>query len=199
MWGALVTKPHPADTSGVEGNVGRKISDLAAIVRTHERGLGIFAERCFRNRGLAVDREELRDVVSDAFLAAASRFHAQPDLHLRNPLAWFRKVLFFNVLRRTRELAGDLNGEDSIRELEGEDEVLEAVFGANPVPIEAEAAAAVREALAHLDHNEAKILEMTAEGFSSREIGMKLDLSDSNVRQIRSRAVAKLRRRLFRD
>lgn len=164
-----------------------RIRLLTDAVRKNDRSLAALARRVLTQRGVSASHEEVEDVLSDAYLRAATRLRNEPRLQVENYAAWFSRFVFFTCLRRARELSKlpvtiDLDG------MEMQDQMLDMV---------PELLLTMDKLLESLDPTDQKIVMRAAEGFTSKEIAGELggNLSEASVRQKKSRALRKLLRR----
>ena len=156
--------------------------------------------------GIPIPRDDHDDVTQDAYLRTLKMLD-----NLREPsVAAFRAALRTTVantcldwcrrdMTRDKGLAGSVD--DTWEGAEGEPVGrLDKPLADVAVELEArtaaalEAADALKRAFATLpDARMRAVIELTDEGYSSREIGERLDLSRDNVDQLRSRGYRKLR------
>jgi RNA polymerase sigma factor (sigma-70 family) len=174
------------------------LTALTRVVRDGERSFAAFAWRCLAIRGANPAMADVEDVLSDAYLTAATRLRSEPGLRIERLDAWFRKILFFKCLR-----AAAASRKDGIRRvaasLEAEDRLLDVVDRSVSSSEDLDRHLFVKELLGTLDIRARSVVEMSAAGFTSAEIGRDLNEQTDNVRQIRSRALSRLRRALKRS
>jgi RNA polymerase sigma factor (sigma-70 family) len=170
------------------------IERLTEIVKAEESALARFAWRCLAVRGNRPSREDIEDAMSEAYIAAVTRLQSEPTLVVRNLGAWFRKFLFFKclTLAKRRRLEGQDDLSVLARGLEEEDTVLDAIASRDSDPDQALIA---QELLSGLDPAARRILELSAEGYTSAEIAEVVRESADNVRQIKVRTLNTLRAR----
>jgi RNA polymerase sigma factor (sigma-70 family) len=139
------------------------------------------------------DRYSVEDVLSDAYIAAATRLRHDRNLHVDDWVAWFRRFVFLTCLRHTRDKLKDRSIDlDSV---EAEERLLDLVAVRSSANVE-DIRLIVNEALNALDEQDCNIVQQSADGYTSAEIAEKLGLSPENVRTRKSRAVRLLRERL---
>jgi len=167
------------------------IRSLTDLVKREEPALAGFAWRCLAVRMRRPQREDVEDVLSDAYLAAATRLRCDSSLVVHSLGAWFRRVLFFRCLKHAKMQSAD-DWEKPIDQLEREDEMVEILHRGSH--IETEDAILADELLSTLGGRDRRILELTIEGYTSREIAEVLEETPENVRKVKSRAIGKLQR-----
>lgn len=163
----------------------RKLTDL---LRRRQRQLAGFAWRCLSVRGVQPQNADVQDALSDAYLIAATKIRNDPTLVVENWEAWFRKFLFFTCLKLA-DAHHKLGLTTTIDELEAEDEILQSSAHWDDNIL-------ARELLDSLEPEEREVLTQAGSGYTSNEIGVALGKSADNVRQIKSRAIEKLRQGL---
>lgn len=77
----------------------KRIRQLTEFVQANQGPLAYFAGVCLSTGSRSVRPETIEDVLSDAYLVAATRIQKDPDLAIRKMGAWFRKVIFFTCLK----------------------------------------------------------------------------------------------------
>lgn len=172
------------------------IERLTEIVQAEESALARFAWRCLAVRGNRPSREDIEDAMSEAYIAAVTRLQSEPTLAVRDLGAWFRKFVFFKclTLAKRRRLEGQDDLSVFARGLEEEDTVLDAIAARDSDPDQGLIA---QELLSGLDQTSRRILELSAEGYTSAEIAEVVRESAENVRQIKARTLNALRAQYF--
>jgi RNA polymerase sigma factor (sigma-70 family) len=170
-----------------------RIQELTDFVQTEQQSLFRFAWRCIALRGRKPGVQDIEDVMSDAYLTAATLLRDERSAPVRNLGAWFRKILFFRCLRLAAKWRFR-QWDRTIDDLEAQDEVLDLVASGVEGSPAHESRLLVRELLDSLDSRSRAIVELAAEGYSAVEIAERVGESPANVRQLKSRAVARLRR-----
>lgn len=183
--------PTPEDETEIEQRIGK----LTEVVDQNRRFFEYFAWNCLQVRGAKPSKEDLEDVLSDAYFDAASLLKNGRFVDLQYYNAWFRKVLFLRCLqhskRKHRELAR------IVTSLSEQDDVLDLGRGAGRFADDAEMPILWDELLSKLDKEDDKqIVLKSLEGYTSKEIAQSLNLSPQNIRQIKSRALRKIRNAL---
>jgi len=173
-----------------------RIRDLTNLVRSEANSLSGFARVNLLRVMRSPQREDVEDVLSDAYLAAATRLRREPSLEVQNLGAWFRKVLFFRCLQYGKKWR-EGKWAKSLEDLENEDQVLEILHQAEKSHSTTETTLLVDECLSKLDDRERQVLVLAAQGYTSREIGNKFKETPENIRKIKSRAIEKLRNLLL--
>jgi len=181
----------------VEPNEGTRIRELTESVRSNQSALAEGIRRRLLRFGLASDRADVEDVLSEAYLTAAVRLRRDQALQIKSPSGWVSRIALFLIMRRAKKRKVE-GWKTLIEDLEVQDAVIDLVHRAegeaNP-----ELRLYVRELLATLEPREREILERTAEGWTAEEIGIQIALTPANVRQVRSRAARRLRQRFHRE
>lgn len=167
-------------------SVEERIKKLTEEVMKRERQLAGFAWNILESRGSSPSRVDIEDVLSEAYLTAATKVRNQENLIIENYFAWFRKVLFFACLKFAKK-QGQLQ-EVQYQELEDEAQLLEIVNihqkGQDP-----DVSILSKELLGALSETDQDIVKSSAEGYTSREIANRLSLSPESVRQRKKRAL----------
>lgn len=158
-----------------------------------DRPLAAFARMCLAARRMSTDADAVRDVLSDAYIAAAMRLRHDRDLHVDNWVAWFRRVIFLTCLRHVRETLKDRTIDVDAAELE--ERLLDFVADRSS-PDAQDVRLIVKETLATLDEQDRAIIEQSADGYTSAEIAGTLGLTPENVRTKKSRVLRALREEL---
>ena len=168
------------------------VLNLIVLVQQQQSDFARFAWRCLALRGREPDLADIEDVMSDAFVVAMSRLREEPLLKIRNLGGWFRKILFFQCLRRARKWR--FEGWDAlVTSLEEGDYVLDILQHTTTPPDDPDLAILARELLDRLGPLERRIVELSISGYTSSEIAALEGETPANVRQLKSRALKRLR------
>jgi RNA polymerase sigma factor (sigma-70 family) len=162
-----------------------RIRQLTDVARRRQRDWQSFAWQCLSVRGAQPQPADVQDALSEAYLTAATRLRNEPTLIVENLEAWFRKVLFFVCLKQA-DARHKLGLVGTLESLQGEDEVLQFSPSWDHNIL-------ARQLLDNLEPEEREIVTMAGQGLTSKEIGQALGKSGENVRQIKARAIAKLK------
>jgi RNA polymerase sigma factor (sigma-70 family) len=164
-----------------------QIKALTEVHLVRRRKLQALAWRTLAIRGVRPSATDVEDALGEAYLRAATRFRKEPDLRIENLEAWYRTLLYIVCLKQADE-RHKLRLSETIEEIETELAVLESSTFSKIL---------AGQVLAKIEPLESKILQMSAEGFTSDEIAAELNSSSDQVRQIKSRAIQKLKRALL--
>lgn len=183
----------------MESESDAKIRALTELVKKEESGLARFAWRCLAMRGRKPTRQDVEDVLSEAYLTAATRFHREPSLAVANLRAWFYKVLFFKCLQHASKWKFE-NWNAVVDDLTFEDMTLDALTH-EEYTAEGRLVRDVllRELLEEASPEAQDILRLAAQGYTSQEIAERLKDTAANVRQRKARALAALRKKLLEE
>ncbi len=162
----------------------QRVNALADLLRDKRRELEGLAWHTLSLRGLRPGPADVEDALSEAYLRAATRFRNDPTLEVENLQAWFRAFIFVVCLKQA-DRRYKLGLGATIEEMEFEVMVLETSTFNRIL---------ANELLDRLDPREQQILRRFAEGFTSAEIAVELEMSPEQVRQIKSRAIQRLKR-----
>lgn len=171
-----------------------RVHALTQMVSEQQRALAHFAWTCLAARGAKAGPEDVEDVLSDAYLKAATRLSKEPGLEIENFNAWFHRIVFFDALHHARRWRGR-EWERGIAELEREAETqteLHALQGGSGV----EDRILARQLLERLGEEDREIVRLSLEGYSSEEMADRVGTSAAAVRQRKSRALHQLREAL---
>jgi RNA polymerase sigma factor (sigma-70 family) len=166
-----------------------------AIV-AHDRPLASFTRMCLAARRMNTTQTAVEDVLSDAYIAAATRLRHDRNLQVEDWVAWFRRFVFLTCLRHTRDTLKDKTIDLGTAEME--ERLLDFVADRESSNKE-DTRLIVAQALERLkvdDPQSHTIVERSADGYTSVEIAKTLGLTPENVRTQKSRALRKLREEL---
>ena len=173
----------------MEPEINKQVSEFTSAVRGEEASLASFVWHLFSARNMAAPREDIEDVIGDGYVQAISLIRSKPELVVRNPVAWFRRVLFFVAMRHIARKIKDKSMVAEIDKLESEALAVEAVSNAS-APTNVELQILVAQLLGLLEPRDREIMEKYyADGFTSKEIASELGMSAEAVRKSKSRAV----------
>ena len=170
---------------------------LTETSQKEERAMTYFAAKTLSSYGRTPSKEDIREVLSNAYLRAATLLNNDKQLKIKNYSAWLRRILFFVCLDYVKKET-KLILFDDIEELQSVNGIYEIVNGyrnQDPESIFFNKEFA-DELMSSIDEKERKIIKMSVEGYKSEEIGKLLNENPSNVRQIKSRALKKLRQKI---
>ena len=162
---------------------------ITEVAVQRSAGLKAVAYHALASRGAYPSKEDVEDVLSQAYLDAASRCLQDPP-RLRHPEAWFKRVVFLRCLHFLRERSK--NPLDLA--------VLDALAEDSALMLEVETWGLDRKILAAqltelAEPEDRDILGRFATGWTSGDIGEALGLSATAVRKRLSRILQSLRRR----
>ena len=171
--------------------ISEKISNLTESVMEHQAQLASFAYGILKSRGMDGHKSDVEDVLSDAYLAAASKIRSKPDLEIENFYAWYRKFLFFACLKLAARKGQFPSVE--LEELENYAQLLEIVHSGQ-VHQDPDVSLFCEKLLMNLKEKDRDILTKSAQGYTSVEIAEELELKPEAVRQSKKRALELLRK-----
>lgn len=169
----------------VPDSIEEKIKQLTRNVMAKQRQLAAFASKTLQSSGLSPSIADIEDVLSDAYLTAATRLRIEEYLSIEHYYAWYRRFLYFACLKFA-EKKGRLPTVQ-LTNLEEEVQLLEIV-DAHRRGINPDASLLVQELLKNLDETDQDILISRAAGYEYKEIAKKLNMSEESVRKRKSRA-----------
>jgi RNA polymerase sigma factor (sigma-70 family) len=158
---------------------------LTEIVQENDEKLSGWVRSWLRSRSGQPTKEEVQDVLSDAFVTAITKLRDAPELEIHFPFAWFLRILFFTSLRHARRHL------HVIQRLELEDRLLNRIV--DPTVSNSESRLVIDNAVKTAAGDDLEIIQLAAQGYTSEEIGEKLDISPELVRKRKSRALQRLR------
>jgi RNA polymerase sigma factor (sigma-70 family) len=175
------------------------LARLTSFVREHERQLVALAWRCLAIRGHRPSAQDLEDVLSDAYLTAATRLRNEPTLRPADVGPWFRKVLFFRCLNHARRWGREVVPDGwaaLVAGLQADDVTLEELL---PAPAsDPNKQLLLDQLLAKLEPDARTVIQLALSGYTADEIAAQIGSTAANVRKLRSRGLAKLREALER-
>lgn len=179
-------------TSGVPD----RLQALTDAIVAHDRPLASFTRMCLSARRMNTGKSAVEDVLSDAYIAAATRLRHDRNLQVDDWVAWFRRFIFLTCLRHTRDKLKDKTIDLDTAEME--ERLLDFVAD-RAAPNKEDIRLIVAEALQNLQKTDPEshtIVEQSADGYTSIEIAKTLGITPENVRTQKSRALKKLREEL---
>jgi RNA polymerase sigma-70 factor (ECF subfamily) len=169
--------------SGTSGSPDQAAA-LAALVSQQQQRFAGFVWRLLATRGGRPTREEVEDVLSEAYLVAARKLAHGPSPGIANLEAWYFRIAYLTALARARQRRRH-DEEDLAAVVQAEHGTLDAL----------DDRIALRQALASIaDEREREILQLAAEGLPAPEIAARLGMTPTAVRQAKKRAIDQLRR-----
>jgi len=172
----------------MNANAEMQIKKLAEALKQDEKSLLAFAFRTLAARGPRPNAADLEDLLSTAFLEAAKLLRDRKDLRVTNYTAWFRRILYFTCMRHLRDRRKV--------EVVGLDELIEADQLYDRILVDegsGDTGTKLEELLEQLSDESRRVLERSAQGYTSREIAEDIGKSADAVRQIKSRGIAALK------
>ena len=170
-----------------------RIERLTETVRQSEASFAGFARAVLRSVGGFRSDDDVREVMADAYIAAAQRLKSDRELNVENMGGWFRRVLFLACLTHNRHRLRDMRR--FVNSLNEDDDLLGLLAS---TPAQFDLGVALKEALGKLREEDRTIVMMSAEGYTSGDIADMLGASfnATNVRKRNSRALAALQKLL---
>lgn len=162
-----------------------RIRRLTEAVQEHDAELAGLVRHWLWSWAVAPTSEDVRDVLSDAFVEAITKLRNNPQLQLRLPYPWFMRFAYFQSLRRAR------HHYSALEQLKVEEDVLNRF--ADPTAVDSESKAVIDDAVKSAAGDDLELLLLAAEGHTSDEIAERLGISPELVRQRKSRAVKRVR------
>lgn len=166
-----------------------RIKRLTEVCREEERILAAFALKIFSTYGVRVEKDDIEDILSDAYLKATTRLLNNKNLEIQNYQGWIRRFISFTCLSflkkklKTSDHFVQLGRYDHVYELIQEDAYDHSIYKE-----------LVDELLKRLPQLEQEVIKLSIiEGYSTKDIAEKIKKQTDNVRQIKHRALLKLR------
>jgi RNA polymerase sigma factor (sigma-70 family) len=167
----------------------RIIEEFTDLVKAKERMYSYFIWNTAKRNGTSLGKQEIEDIISDAYLSAVTQIRNNPRLIIIFPVTWFMRVIYFRTLRYLKNKKRVKTFNKEWEELMATNFVYDTIDKDLP---ELELKALMEK----LKGEERNVIEMNVQGLSYKEIAARLNKKEDNVRQIKSRAVKKLRKLL---
>ena len=157
-------------------------------VEAAKPALGGFAHGMLLKARAPAGKGDVEDVLSDAYVDAATRLRRDPEYRVEDMVAWFRRFVFWRCIKK-----GRLTRWERLRfvpHLEEQEEMLEMIDGGNT---SLDVHIAMREAYEPLTDDEQKLTALILAGRTSEEIAEADGVSVVAARKRKSRLFNKLR------
>jgi RNA polymerase sigma factor (sigma-70 family) len=164
------------------------LAKLTEAVVQNERKLISFA--CYTLRSFGSTDSDAEDALSEAFIVAATKIRQNPSLAISNYAAWYQRILYFSCLSLAKKTRRSVLAGIDLDYIKNEYNVLEAIRYSADDDLRRNA---IEFASKSLTPNQRSVLMMSLDGYTADEIAVKLDISEGNVRQLKSRAIQAIR------
>jgi RNA polymerase sigma factor (sigma-70 family) len=168
------------------------IDELTNQLIQKERFFSFYIWKTAQEYGYTMNTQEIEDILSDSYLRAATKIQNNRALRLRYPLAWFTRVIFLTLMNFLRKRQHKIKG-INIQEL---DNVRATNFVYETIDNHINNDIIKKIIDKHLTDDEKTVIQMNVDGYTYEEISNVLGKTEESVRQIKSRAVKKIKKKI---
>ena len=166
------------------------IDEFTNQIMQKERFLSFYIWKSAQNYGYSLTKQEIEDIFSDSYLKAATKIQNTEEIELKYPLAWFTRIVFLTLMNFLRKKKHKTKAID-IQELE-DLRMMNMVYETIDRHMNDDIIKKLMDK--HLTEDEKKVVEMNVKGYSYEEISKALNRTQESVRQLKSRAIKKIKK-----